>query len=154
MSTWQQRNPLVQCRLDYCLISSFLSTYVTDDRIRSSIKTDHSLISLQIQGNLFEKRGPGFWKLNSTLLKDAEYVRKVKDLIHICTEKYKDVENKGLVWDTIKCEIRGMTIKFSKLKARLQRSREQNLQKELENLNKNKQLNETEQTRLREIEKE
>ena len=47
-----------------------------------------------------------------------------------------------------------MTIKFSKLKAILQRSYEQNLQKELENLNKNKQLNETEQTTLREIEKE
>ena len=74
MSTWQQRNPLVQCRLDYLLISSFLSTYVTDDRIRPSIKTDHSLISLQLQGTLSEKRGPGFWKFNSTLLKDEEYL--------------------------------------------------------------------------------
>ena len=82
MFTWQQKNPPVQCRLDFWLIASFLSSYVIDDKIKPSIKTDHSMISLHIQGNNFEKRGPGFWKFNAALLKDTDYVQKVKDIIN------------------------------------------------------------------------
>ena len=39
-----------------------------------SLKSDHSAIVLSINGIEFGSRGPSFWKLNSSLLDDKEYV--------------------------------------------------------------------------------
>ncbi|CAG2253836.1 unnamed protein product [Mytilus edulis] len=68
--TWRQRTPLIQCRLDFWLISNFLSSSVTKTSIVPSIKSDHSLIKLTLSGENFSERGPGFWKFNSGLLTD------------------------------------------------------------------------------------
>ena len=51
------------------------------------------------------------------MLHDREYVNQVKLLISESKEKYKHLEDKGLCWDTVKCEIRGLSIRFSKRKA-------------------------------------
>ena len=64
------------------------------------------------------------------LLKDNEFVKKVKDIIATCTGKYTDLEDKGLIWDTSKCEIRGMSVKYSKRKDSSNREHDQSLQKE------------------------
>ena len=54
---------------------------------------------------------------NSTqLLTDKEYIDKIKVCIEICNEKYKDLANKGLVWDTIKTELRGLSISHASIK--------------------------------------
>ncbi len=62
--------PLIFSRLDFWLVSSYLSPFVNTCEIKPSIKTDHSIISLRLQGSLWQKRGPGFWKFNSNLLHD------------------------------------------------------------------------------------
>ncbi|CAC5414910.1 unnamed protein product [Mytilus coruscus] len=114
--TWRQRTPLIQCRLDFWLISNFLSSSVTKTSIVPSIKTDHSLIKLTLSGENFSERGPGFWKFNSGLLTDKDYVDIVKNTLSECDNKYHNLENKNLKWDTIKSEIRGETVKYSKYK--------------------------------------
>ena len=43
---------------------------------------------------------------NTSLLRDPEYVRLINDVLDHENEKYANYENKGLVWDTIKMEIR------------------------------------------------
>ena len=152
MFTWQSKTPPIQCRLDFWLISAFLSECVKCDKIRPSIKTDHSLISLQLQGNSYEKRGPGFWKFNTSLLQDQPYVENIKNLIHVCKDKYAGMEDKGLLWDSIKCEIRGSTIKYSKMKRKKEREKETNLKKELNSLSVNTStLSEAELHRLEEV---
>ncbi|CAC5379210.1 unnamed protein product [Mytilus coruscus] len=100
--TWRQRTPLIQCRLDFWLISNFLSSSVTKTSIVPSIKSDHSLIKLTLSGENFSERGPGFWKFNSGLLTDRDYVDIVKNTLSECDNKYHNLENKTLKWDTIK----------------------------------------------------
>jgi hypothetical protein len=96
-------------------------------RIDSSIKTDHRGIYISIRGNLFQKRGPGFWKFNSSLLGDEDYVRSMNTLLVEAENKFEDVQDAGLKWDIIKCEIRSFTVKHSKLKAKARRDREATL---------------------------
>ena len=132
--TWRQRNPLIQCRLDFWLISEFLVGNVSKISIDPSIKTDHSKISLSLSGENFSKRGPGFWKFNADLLTDKAYVETVKAVLLECDNKYQNMENKNLKWDVIKCEIRGATVKFSKQKHKKERDKELNLKKEQLNL--------------------
>jgi len=85
----------------------------------------YSALSLSI---IFEekevKRGPGFWKFNNSLLTDKDYTELISQNIPEFVSKYREVTDKGLLWEMIKMEIRAATILFSKRKARQKRDEE------------------------------
>ena len=55
--TWRQSNPIIQSRIDYWLITSDIFYSVNECDIKSAIKTDHSLISLNFNNPKDEKKG-------------------------------------------------------------------------------------------------
>ena len=65
--TWRQKNPIIQRCLDFWLISSSTQEEV--------VRTDHSAITIHINGIEQTRRGPSFWKFNSSLLEDEEYIK-------------------------------------------------------------------------------
>ena len=67
-------------RLDFFLISVDMLAYTTRSNILPGYRTDHSLISLSLSFNNNE-RGKGFWKFNTSLLHDGEYVKLIKSVI-------------------------------------------------------------------------
>ena len=83
-----------------------------------NIFSDHSALILPI---CFDEeiapRGPGYWRFN-------KYVALLRSKIPEFVEKYKEVEDKGLFWEMVKMEIRGLTVRFSKLKAKRYRDEE------------------------------
>ena len=110
--TWRglTRNGLVQSCLDYFLISSHMLYDVSYASIEPSVKSDHSIISVEFSVDNKSTRGRGFWKFNSSLLMDKDYVALVKDVIKDSVKKYSYLDDKGLMWDLIKSEIRSKTI--------------------------------------------
>ena len=70
--TWRQKNPIIQRRLDFWLISSSTQEEVVSVDIIPAIRTDHSAITIHINGIEETRRGPSFWKFNSSLLEDEE----------------------------------------------------------------------------------
>ena len=72
--TWSKMSPFIFCRLDYWLISDNLHDLVSKVDILASIKTDHSSIVLELEDIQEGYRGPGFWKLNTSLLTRLDYV--------------------------------------------------------------------------------
>ena len=99
--------------------------------IKASIKSDHSAITLKIKNELFEEKGPGYWKFNSSLLSDENFLRQLKNNLKIWKEEYLYIEDARLLWDIMKWKIRCFTIKFSKNKLVKQKSEEQSLEEEL-----------------------
>ena len=73
--TWSQKSPFVFCRLDYWLISNSLQDLIKDADIIAAIRTDHSAILLHLQELEECKRGPGFWKMNTSILTDKIFVQ-------------------------------------------------------------------------------
>ena len=71
--TWQRTKPEVHCHLDYFMISSRLTTAITNADILPGYKTNHSLITIHLASNS-NPRGAGFWKLNPSFLLDSEYI--------------------------------------------------------------------------------
>jgi len=69
--TWRgkTRNGLVQSRLDYLFISTHMIYDVDNVLINPSVKSDHSIISINFNIKQDNDRGKGFWKFNSSLLK-------------------------------------------------------------------------------------
>ena len=71
--TWHSHHePPILCRLDYFLVSENLRNSIVSSRHSIEFKLDHSIVSLNIDIiNL--TRGPGYFKLNSSLLLNEDY---------------------------------------------------------------------------------
>ena len=66
--TWRQKKPLIQRRLDFWLISDFYQDEVEETSIKTAIRTDHSAIIISFNCLDEPRRGPSYWKFNSTLI--------------------------------------------------------------------------------------
>ena len=101
--TWRRRKPEIQCRLDFFLISEDLICDINLADIVPGYKTDHSMILLKIALH-YNPRGRGFWKLNTSLLKEEEYLNLIKTTIDQTKSEYQsdNTVNPALLWDMIK----------------------------------------------------
>ena len=81
------------------------------------------------------KRGKSYWKFNNDLLTDKIYIEKIKTTIQKIKEE-NQMENKNTLWEFTKCEIRGITMKYAKKKAKKERHLERELSQKV-NLMKN-----------------
>ena len=112
--TWRRLKPKPAfSRLDYIISSESVLQYVDVVDIWPGFQTDHSIVNVKLRFN-FEKRGPGYWKLNSSLLHDTDYVDRINKLldIHIDDEDnmYKSNAEK---WELMKLAVRGSTIQYA-----------------------------------------
>ena len=127
--TWRNKSAKIQCRLDFFLISKILFNEVFTCEILNAPETDHSVITLYLKSEeARQPRGPGFWKFNNSLLEEHEYSNRLRENITLFKNKYADVEDLSLKWDLLKKEIRGFTIKYSKIKAKKRKTEEVILQ--------------------------
>jgi len=78
--TLMQRKPMVLSRIDHWLVSSHLINSLKNANVFPGIKSDHSIIFLEL-AQTSSQRGRGFWKFNAYLLHDPEYVKKIAELI-------------------------------------------------------------------------
>ena len=134
--TYESKSLKLKSRIDYFFISNPMTANVKNAESRASIAPDHraTFLSLEIQGDF--KRGPGSWKFNNQLLEDENYLQLVNRTYPEILEKYKDLENKRLLWEMIKMEIRASTITYSKNKRRETKQREIELQNEINELDR------------------
>ena len=132
--TYVSKTLNIKSRLDYFLITGSFSQHVKKVGNCPSIAPDHKTIHLDLALPQNTKRGAGFWKFNNLLLNDEEYLFTIHQLILRLHEKYFQLEDKSLVWELIKMEIRQNTISYAKRKARNMSLREDELHKRMEKL--------------------
>ena len=78
--TWHSSSKLyIFTRLDYFLVSNSLDT-VCDCTIIPGFKSDHSIVTISIHFTN-EQRGPGYFKINNSLLLQSEYQKQIKNTI-------------------------------------------------------------------------
>ena len=151
--TWGTKNPFKRARLDYFLINEDLLSLCPDAKIHSCYKSDHNVISLEINISKNEKER-GSWKLNSTLLENKELVTLIKKEIKLIKQTYAipvyDLDNLDQIGDsnlqltisnslflyTLLCQVRGLIISFSKKLAREKRELEKKLTIEIESIDR------------------
>ena len=131
--TWKSNDkPPIMCRLDYLLISNGLKGNVTNVDIKHGLKSDHSLVTLMMCSKQ-EKRGKGMWKFNVSLLDDLDFT----NLINKTIENVK-IDNANarpdILWETIKCVIRGDTINYASRKRKRTKKIEECLEQDINNL--------------------
>ena len=80
--------------------------------IATGYKTDHSLIEVTIATHS-NKRGLSFWKLNTSLLSEIDYINQIRVTIKNTQEEYKNDSfvDDALMWEMIKLKIREQSLK-------------------------------------------
>ena len=100
-------------RIDFFLVSQQLLGNVIKSDIIPGFKSDHAVPYIIINREL-ASTGPGFWRLNVSLLSDTDYVDAIRKIIN--EEKAKTYETIIDKWVFIKAKIRGYTIQVSSRK--------------------------------------
>lgn len=90
---------------------------VKSANIATGYKTDHSLTEIII-GTHSNKRGLSFWKLNTSLLLEIDYINQIRATIQDTHENYKIdcFVNDALMWEMTKPKIREQSLKYSTIK--------------------------------------
>ena len=71
-----------------------------------AIRTDQDAISIEISELENEQKGPGYWKMNCSMLKDEEYVNNVTEMLPVWSKndrfgKHGQIFKVGLANTTI-----------------------------------------------------
>ena len=133
--TWCRNKPkVVRSRLDYFFVSEAFLQFVNTARIIPNFRSDHKMLELGVTFNP-HKRGPGYWKLNTALLRDTDYVEKMNRLLEI---ELSDVKNREFrkTWELAKIAIRGSTIQYAARKQKSKRNIIEALERKIVKLEK------------------
>ena len=153
--TWRQRAIAVSCRLDYFLVSDSLLNTVEYTTISHGFRTDHSFIEIEIADKENIRRGPGFFKLNTSLLLDKKYINTIENLISIKKAEYTEQQLKpDLAWEMIKLDIRGESVKYAKNKSKARDKRVKEIEKELNDLQEETGEDEGNREKIEELQQE
>ena len=116
--TWKrlQPHPGIFCRLDFFLVSFGMIDKINKADIIPGFRSDHSAITLSLF-TVNNNRGPGYWKLNCSYLRDQDYIQMIQNVI-VDTVELNSHADPLLLWDTIKCQIRGASLQFAARKKR------------------------------------
>ena len=109
--TWEKYNPdIILVRLDYILVSQNLTASIPKTDIAPSFMSDHAIPYMILKPSE-TVRGPGFWRLNVSLLEETEYVEEILQIIK--NGKAMSFESFSVKWEYIKMTARGFSIKYS-----------------------------------------
>ena len=110
--TWRQRQPDIQCRLDFFLVSQSSICNIAQADIIPGFKTDHSMITLSLSLHS-NPRGKGFWKLDTSFLSDD--LEEIRTTIQETVIEYEnDVSvNPALLWEMVKLKVREKSISYA-----------------------------------------
>ena len=95
--TWAKHRPKISwSRLDMFIVSQNISQKCTEATIESCILSDHNLITVEIDTDI-PPCGPGIWKFNDELLKNAEFVENSKNLLRGIKKINHDVNPEEMI---------------------------------------------------------
>jgi hypothetical protein len=136
--TWRESSihGIIQSRLDYLICPHNFIYELKECKIGNSVYSDHNPIVLELYLTTEQKRGKGLWKFNNSLLSDTDYITKVKNKLDECIHRYKAMKDHCLKWDTIKAELRGLTISHATYASKKRRQQLEELTKELDKCEK------------------
>ena len=135
---WRYKNPPKieytcrgQSRIDLILCSKSITDMTNVDIKHPYVSSDHKTVYIGINVSKFP-RGPGYWKMNCSILEDQCYIADIKNLVRQLkkTHRKKGFSNM-LLWEICKNRIKEFTIKFCKKKHETEEREATNIEKEL-----------------------
>ena len=107
------------CLLDRIFISNNLADKIEDASFVPITFSDHDLLKFKLLPlPPSVDVGKGYWKFNNSLLKDSDFLGKIRSRISAALEEADDTDDYLLWWDQLKVSFKTIAIKHSKFLAR------------------------------------
>jgi len=91
-TSWTAADGSVACRLDRFYVSASLKSSLTAHMIPCAL-SDHSAVGITLAGEYNFQKGPSYWKCNTTILNDTDFIADLEDLCADCSKAdIKDAE--------------------------------------------------------------
>ena len=129
--TWHARGR--SSRLDYFFISDHLLNNLNSYKILPGLHSDHSILIMKLEFD-FMSRGRGYWKFNTELLHDVNYVKNIKQIIKQSHTELSNYRDSGLIWEIVKLKIRSFSVPYCIKKKKERAKFKKKLESDLENL--------------------
>ena len=107
--TWSRPRPFLARRLDYILLHESLSSSITLSNINYCVHSDHKKVICHFSVDLFQ-RGKSYWKLNTSVLRNQDYINFMNSEIETFLNEDFDDPNERL--DLLKVMVKSKTILF------------------------------------------
>ena len=137
--TYYDKKNMSYSRLDYILATKDITDIVKEISVTQSVKNsnvcDHNAVRAVLSLNKPTK-GPGYWKLNNSILHDISYVSTISEIIENANKDFESLKSHQLVWEMLKVRIKEFSIKFCQVRAKNDKMVTKENQEKLDNLNK------------------
>ena len=113
--TWGMTNcNRIYERLDFFLVSDQLLDNITHTDIIPAFMSDHAIPIINYEC-CQQKRGPGFWKLNISLLEDTTYIEKTNEILQEILDNH-EYDSNSQKWEMMKMKVREHSIQYASRK--------------------------------------
>ena len=137
--TYYDKKSSSYSRIDYILISQDMTYEIQNNAVTQPIKNpgvrDHSALKISFKINL-HKKGPGYWKLNNSILNGKEYNDRVKEIITETSQEYQYLKSYQLIWELVKINIKDFSMSYCKTKSNQRKDIIKEIQNQLDKVNK------------------
>lgn len=96
-------------------------------------QSDHAIVSLMINPNKV-KKGPGFWRLDASLLERDDFEANMTDLLSDWKPPAGAIINMGSIWEWLKFQIQNHAREFARKNRSLEKQQIKSLYKEINDL--------------------
>ena len=102
--------------------------------ISQSIVSDHKIATFFVDIKL-TKRGSEYWKISNSILNDIDYTKMIERVINdFLLTSTREYTSPHILWETLKCAIRGEAIEFSALRKKKQNRLQHFLESKLDTI--------------------
>ena len=113
--TYRQKIPFLQRHLDYFFISDELPEIVSKVDVLPSLRSDHSPIYMKYVDSQSGMQGNSYWKFNTSLLSNPEFISSMKEKIEeVIRKELGNIEDPRTKLEILKYRIRQFSTHFSK----------------------------------------
>ena len=118
-------------------MSNTLQEPVTRIEIIPSVLSDHSTVILKLRPLVGDKRGPGYWKLNNSLVHDKLLVSQMNSKIEDYFHERMEISDPVIRWDFLKFKMNQFCMSYSKQKSRERKQKRMSIESKLKKLESN-----------------
>ena len=116
-------------RLDHVFVNEHFVQFIQKIEVIPGFRLNHSFVKMVVCLEYVEN-GPTYWKFNTSLLRDSDYIEKINNLLDIELEQDFDLyKNK---WELIKLAVRGTTVQYASRKQKSNCNKIEVLQRKLQ----------------------
>ena len=131
--TWYSPGKAIGCRLDHFYVSPDIAK-TSQAKIQYFPYSDHNGLILCFRAPGTLGRGPGYWKLNTSILADPALFSQVRQLWEKWQHRKPNFPNLNVWWDKGKLKLKDLCRKVSKQQANINSQKQKELEKALHEL--------------------